>query len=281
MRLWLGVLLLAALFAAAGFADAEVALAQDNDYTNPLPVVTPGGMAVESCADPTVVRDAAAEGAGESVWYMACTTDPLSGSDRDAAGNLIFHLVPLFRSTDLIRWTYIGDAFSSRPDWVADDAGLWAPSLEYFNGQYYLYYTAPNTDLPGGGSAIGVATAPSPEGPWTDSGAPAVEPHAPPCCPTDRRWTFDPAIIADGARPYARDLAFRRDRLLRLVPGAPEPVVRRIRATVRLIDRARAAAPGCVRFRVHARGGSVTLVPLQQAAAQSSGLLLAHTLPLG
>ena len=83
------------------------------------------------------------------------------------------------------------------PEWVADDAGLWAPSVEYFNGQYYLYFTASNTDLPGGGSAIGVATSPSPTGPWAETGVPVVEPHAPPCCPTDKRWTFDPAIIAD------------------------------------------------------------------------------------
>jgi arabinan endo-1,5-alpha-L-arabinosidase len=187
-------LFLALLLALAG---SRIANAQDNTYTNPLPVVTPGGMTVESCADPSVVRDADAAHDGHSVWYMACTTDPFSGSDRDAAGKLIFHLIPLFRSTDLIHWTYSGDAFASRPDWVADDAGLWAPSLDYFNGQYYLYYTAPNTDLPGGGSAIGVATSASPAGPWTDSGTPVVEPHAPSCCPNDRRWTFDPAIITD------------------------------------------------------------------------------------
>ena len=49
----------------------------------------------------------------------------------------------------------VGDVFAQRPGWVADDAGLWAPDIEYIKGQYYLYYTASNTDLPGGGSAIG------------------------------------------------------------------------------------------------------------------------------
>ena len=72
---------------------------------------------------------------------------------------------------DLVNWQYVGDVFSTRPDWVADDAGLWAPDIRYMNGQYYLYFTAPNTDLPGGGSAIGVATSASPTGPWVDSGA--------------------------------------------------------------------------------------------------------------
>jgi arabinan endo-1,5-alpha-L-arabinosidase len=177
-------------------AGGGVASAKDNAYTNPLPVVTPSGMTVESCADPSVIHAAAP---GDDAWYLYCTTDPLSGSDRDAAGNLIFHLIPIFRSTDLVNWTYVGDAFTERPGWVEDTAGLWAPSVEYFNGQYYLYYTAQNSDLPGGGSAIGVATSPSPIGPWTDSGAPAVEPHAPECCPNDRRWTFDAAIIMDDA----------------------------------------------------------------------------------
>ena len=175
---------------------SRAAEAKDNFYTNPLPLTTPSGMAVESCADPSVVY---AGPSGENAWYLYCTTDPLSGSDRDAQGNLIFHLIPTFRSTDLVHWLYTGDAFAARPTWVAADAGLWAPSVEYFNNQYYLYYTASNTSLPGEGSAIGVATSTSPAGPWTDSGAPVVEPHAPECCPNDRRWTFDPAIIADDA----------------------------------------------------------------------------------
>jgi arabinan endo-1,5-alpha-L-arabinosidase len=170
----------------------EVAGAKDNNYTNPLPVTTPGGMSVESCADPSVIY---AGPSGENAWYMVCTTDPLNGSDRDAAGNLIFHLIPTFRSTDLVHWSYLGDAFAARPGWVADSAGLWAPSLEYFNGQYYLYFTAPDTKT--GGSAIGVATGPTPAGPWTEKGSPVVEPHAPPCCPDAKRWTFDPAIVAD------------------------------------------------------------------------------------
>ena len=173
---------------------SRAAIAKDNTYTNPLPLTTPSGMTVESCADPSVVY---AGPTGDNAWYLYCTTDPLSGSDRDAQGNLIFHLIPTFRSTDLVHWLYVGDAFATRPSWVAADAGLWAPSVEYFNNQYYLYYTASNTSLPGGGSAIGVATSTSPAGPWTDSGTPAVEPHAPECCPNDRRWVFDPAIIVD------------------------------------------------------------------------------------
>lgn len=187
----LKLLLAALLCAAASLLLAGAAQAQDNTYQNPLPV-TADGAAVESCADPALVH---AE--DEGAWYMYCTTDPFSGADRNDAGELIFHLIPIFRSTDLVHWSHVGDAFSERPAWVAPTAGLWAPDIRYFNDQYYLYFTAPDTSLPGGGSAIGVATSDSPTGPWVDSGAPVVEPHAPDCCPGDKRWTFDPAIIED------------------------------------------------------------------------------------
>jgi arabinan endo-1,5-alpha-L-arabinosidase len=162
-------------------------------YTNPLPIQIPGDGLVESCADPTIIEGQAE---GDDYWYMYCTTDPLN--DEDMTGDSYnFHLIPMLRSYDLVNWEYMGDVFQTRPEWVADDAGLWAPEIVYLNGQYYLYYAASWTDLPGGGSAIGVATAPTPLGPWTDSGEPVVEPHAPPCCPNDLRWVFDPEVVRD------------------------------------------------------------------------------------
>jgi arabinan endo-1,5-alpha-L-arabinosidase len=76
------------------------------------------------------------------------------------------------------------------PSWVASDGGLWAPDIEYFNGQYYLYYAVSDTTLAGGGSAIFVATSNSPVGPWNASGTPVVEPNS-------GRKTIDPAVIQD------------------------------------------------------------------------------------
>jgi arabinan endo-1,5-alpha-L-arabinosidase len=196
---WASLLFL--LTASAAPIDIRVAPLQQlaSTYRNPLDIHTLNGAKVESCADPSIIRGRAP---GDNYWYMYCTTDPLSSDDRDAQGRLIFHLVPIHRSLDLVHWTYVGDVFSARPNWVDSDAGLWAPDIEYFNGKYYLYYTASNTSLPGGGSAIGVATAPSPHGPWTDSGEPAVEPHAPPCCPNDRRGVLDPDVIEANGQKY-------------------------------------------------------------------------------
>ena len=168
-------------------------------YTNPLPIQIPGDGRVESCADPTILRG---QTSGDNYWYMYCTTDPLNGDDK-TNGSFNFHLIPMLRSLDLVNWTYMGDVFSARPGWVADDAGLWAPEIKFLNDQYYLYYTASETDLPGGGSAIGVATSSSPLGPWTDSGTPAVEPHGADCCgPDSRRWVFDPDVVKDHGQLY-------------------------------------------------------------------------------
>ena len=189
-------LAVSALAAPAGAPSA--AEAASANYRNPVNVSIPGGGSVESCADPTLIQG---QTAGDTDWYMYCTTDPLNGEDRDGSGNFNFHKIPMLRSSDLVNWTYVGDAFTSNPAWADPGAGLWAPEIQYFNGQYYLYYGV--TDVvdavsgePGcnGDNAIGVATSASPTGPWTDSGGPVVEPRrgGPGC---NFFWTFDPDVI--------------------------------------------------------------------------------------
>jgi len=165
-------------------------------YTNPLPIQIPNDGMVESCADPTITRG---QTSGDNNWYMYCTTDPLNDEDRTGS-DFNFHLIPMLSSSDLVNWTYMGDAFSERPAWVASSAGLWAPEIQFLNGQYYLYYTA--SDTVAGGSAIGVATSSSPLGPWVDSGTPVVEPHEAPCCEGSRRWVFDPDVVNDNGQLY-------------------------------------------------------------------------------
>src|SRR6266508_4248821 len=103
IRQWLPLivtLLLAAL--------ASPAHAASGTYQNPLDIQIPGDGKVESCADPSIIR------AQDGYWYMYCTTDPLRGDNRDAQGNLIFHLIPIHRSFDLVHWTHVGDVFSAR-----------------------------------------------------------------------------------------------------------------------------------------------------------------------
>lgn len=166
-------------------------------YENPVRIRLPGGGLQTNCADPSVLRGQN----GDPYWYALCTTDSLSDEDVDEAGVRRTHLLPMLRSRDLVSWEYMGDAFTSRPAWVADGAGLWAPELAYRNGRYFLYYVA--TDVadevsgePGctSDNAIGVATSASPLGPWVDLGSPVVEPRrAGGGC--NFFWTYDPDVL--------------------------------------------------------------------------------------
>ncbi|HEX8079178.1 MAG TPA: family 43 glycosylhydrolase [Jatrophihabitans sp.] len=155
-------------------------------YTNPLKLRLPSGALAESCADPDVLRGQGAD----RHWYLYCTTDALTASEVGPTGSPVLHNVPMFKSLDLINWTYQGDAFPTKPAWVT--GFVWAPEVVYRNGKYMLYFGASDTSLPGGGSAIGVATSNSPTGPWTDSGQQVVEPQG---APGSRRWIFDPEVL--------------------------------------------------------------------------------------
>ncbi|HWM74178.1 MAG TPA: family 43 glycosylhydrolase [Nocardioides sp.] len=182
-------------------------------YRNALDPVVPGGGPVEevdSCADPAVLRG---RGADHRYWYLYCTTDPLSDTDLDTSGELVFHPVPMLRSRDLVNWKYVGDALPEPPSWAAEGAGLWAPDVVYSKAtrRYYLTFTVTDTDdeLRGadacasdGDSAIGVAVSSSPTGPWTVAHEPLVAPRPDPEADCEFFWTFDPDVLGDavGAR---------------------------------------------------------------------------------
>lgn len=165
------------------------------DYRNPLALTLPGGGQALNCADPFVARD----DRGTAVrWYAYCTSDVLT-----AGGPM--HLLPFYASTDLVHWSYLGDAAAATPSWVGGGS-MWAPDLVHRNGRWYLYYTASDTATAtaptGGGSAIGVLTGPGPAGPWTDAGQPVVPPQANPYSPSAQRWVFDPEVVRAGDRSY-------------------------------------------------------------------------------
>lgn len=163
-------------------------------FTNPLLIAPIAIGPFESCPDPAIIRG---QQPGDSSWYLYCTTNPLNSTDRNTSGRLNVHLLPMLQSRDLVHWTYVGDVFLERPAWVAPFGSLWAPDIQFFNGRYYLYYTANITQLPERGSAIGVATSDSPTGPWTDSGGQVVEPQMMPGGGNTRRWVYDPAVVTE------------------------------------------------------------------------------------
>ncbi|MEE6274471.1 family 43 glycosylhydrolase [Georgenia sp. MJ206] len=149
-------------------------------YANPLTEAF-----ADTYADPAVIRGK------DGWWYLYATSDPLV-----EGGEL--GLMHVARSRDLVSWDYLGTILdeTNRPAWAAPESAFWAPDVRYVDGEYVLYYTVTDTVLnPGGDPAIGAATAPTPNGPWTPTDAPVVAPR--PDGGGGFYWTFDPALLVD------------------------------------------------------------------------------------
>ncbi|SES89453.1 family 43 glycosylhydrolase [Prevotella sp. kh1p2] len=129
-----------------------------------------------SLPDPTVVR------APDGHFYLYATED--------------VHNVPIYRSDDLVNWTYQGTAFTdeTRPKMVPG-GGIWAPDINRADGQYLLYYSKSEW----GGEwdcGIGVATAAAPTGPFTDRGKLFISKEI------GIQNCIDPFYIEDGGHKY-------------------------------------------------------------------------------
>ena len=155
-------------------------------YTNPVS----RGFA-DTFADPSVIRGK------DGWWYAYGTSDPLREGegtraphpDRAVArpGELDVRRRRVHRRARCPRW-------ADKPD-----AGLWAPDIRYVDGQYRMYYVVTQTTVTRerDDNAIGMATAPTPAGPWTDSGEPVVGPRRRQRRPGNFLWTFDPSAVTD------------------------------------------------------------------------------------
>lgn len=105
-------------------------------------------------ADPSILR-------AEDGYFYAYGTEDAWNHSAD------FRYIPIVRSSNLIDWEYVGDAFQEKPDWKGF-AYIWAPDIQFINGQYYLYYSL--SVWGDSNPAIGVAVSDSPAGPFTDMG---------------------------------------------------------------------------------------------------------------
>ena len=189
----LAALLLAFLLAGA-LVGPSAAASPSERYRNPI-----SRSFADTFADPAIIE------AKDGWWYAYSTADPLREEDEEAG---IMHIA---RTRNFVDWEYLGTVFddTNRPSWATATAGLWAPDVRYVNGRYVIYFTVTDTTLnppcvdPAprcDDSAIGVATSPSPVGPWTPSAAPVVGPRLGPGSPpgsTDFLWTFDPSGFTD------------------------------------------------------------------------------------
>ena len=122
---------------------SSIGFAQDTTtYTNP---VVPRNL-----PDPTLIK--ASDG-----WFYLYATEGI-------------RYTPIFRSNNLVDWSFVGTAFSKETRPTFEPQGnLWAPDINYIGGKYVLYYSM---SVWGGEwtCGIGVATADKPEGPFTDRG---------------------------------------------------------------------------------------------------------------
>ncbi|HEY6740613.1 MAG TPA: family 43 glycosylhydrolase, partial [Actinopolymorphaceae bacterium] len=137
--------------------------------------------------DPAVIRGK------DGNWYAYATGGPFEEDGQRGSSYKIA------KSADLVHWTDAGPVFPEgrRPSWATPTTGFWAPDIRYLNGQYLLYFTVPDTTFSDDGfdPGIGVATAPTPAGPWTPSDEPLIAPRRNPNGGWDT--TIDPAMFTD------------------------------------------------------------------------------------
>ncbi|WP_328331586.1 family 43 glycosylhydrolase [Kribbella sp. NBC_00382] len=180
--------LLAAVLAVAAVATSTTAAAMP-----PKPLVTQNAISspfADTFADPSIIQGR------DGYWYAYATSDPL-------VANGPFGLMHMARTKDFGSWEYLGTVFndSTKPAWAAPGSFFWAPDIRYFGGRYVMYFTVTDTLAnPGGDPGIGVATAPTPAGPWTATDGPVVAPK--PDGNGGYFGTIDPAMLtaADGKR---------------------------------------------------------------------------------
>ena len=173
---------------AAGVAGAPAAAASTSAATSAsatAPAARPGTLVAttyrnpvskafaDTYADPDVVRG------NDGWWYAYATSDPL----RSGASAALHPDVEVARPRPLaVRRRRLLDGHLA--DWADTAAGrpCGRPTCTTPGGQWRMYYVVTETTVTRAhrginDNAIGMATAPSPLGPWTDSGAPVVGPR--------------------------------------------------------------------------------------------------------
>jgi beta-xylosidase len=97
-------------------------------------------------SDPDAIR------VGEDYYMVSSSFEAIPG-------------LPVLHSKDLVNWSHIGFALNRQPPYEhfsipRHGEGVWAPSLRYRNGEFYLYY--PDPDF-----GIYLVKAKNPAGPWS------------------------------------------------------------------------------------------------------------------
>lgn len=150
------VLVAVLMIAAASCKNSSNTIAEDTEEEGPFftnPVIA------NNCPDPSIIDNRERDG----YFYVYSTRNGTNGTST------VVYL-PVYRSTDMIHWEPLGNAFGglNRPEWVRESS-VWAPDINYINGRYVLYYALGCWDE-SDRSSSGVAYSDRPEGPFTDLG---------------------------------------------------------------------------------------------------------------
>jgi len=158
----------------------------DGTYCNPI--------LYADYSDPDVVR------VGDDFYMVASSFNCTPG-------------LPILHSKDLVNWTLIGHALKNLPhpryEQVQPGCGVWAPSIRFHAGKYWIFYPTPD-------EGIFLVTAQNPAGPWS-------EPH----CVQAGKGLIDPCPLWDDdgkaylVHAYAGSRAGIKHRL-RVCPMAPD-----------------------------------------------------------
>ncbi|MGA2473505.1 MAG: glycoside hydrolase family 43 protein, partial [Acidimicrobiales bacterium] len=174
--------LLAALVAVMGTASIGIVTAPAASAANWAPV-HPGDF-----PDPSIVYDQATD------TYYAFATQNFAAPSQTIN-------IQVSTSTDGVNWTQLNgvDALPRLGSW-ATPGETWAPSVAYNGTEYVMYYTATENRSPGE-QCIGVATSPTPEGPYRDTSSyPAVcqdDSYGSPTVGGSYGGSIDPNIFTD------------------------------------------------------------------------------------
>lgn len=112
--------------------------------------------------DPSIVKN-------EDTYY-SYSTDVAYGTEVRPG-------IQIRKSKDLVEWEFVGWVFNGLPakgrDFIVDKGGqpfnsLWAPYIMKVGSEFRLYYSLSSGEPTARLSVIGVATASSPTGPWTE-----------------------------------------------------------------------------------------------------------------
>ncbi|MFL5738985.1 MAG: glycoside hydrolase 43 family protein [Flavisolibacter sp.] len=119
---------------------SKVWVADNNDGTYTNPVLN------ADYSDPDAIR------VGNDFYLVSSSFEDIPG-------------LPILHSTDLVNWTIIGHALQRQPpfDYYSlprHGAGVWAPSIRYHKGEFFIYY--PDPDF-----GIYLVKSKNPAGPWS------------------------------------------------------------------------------------------------------------------